>query len=145
MAYLGVLFIAIALLIVAIYLSMLLVKSSHLLRTVTHTAKRVEENLDQSFQYVNELLDETEQLAADVQVKLDATTPMFSTIENVGRSTQYLSKEVSKRTRQFEEDGSLPGTQPFIQAIQYGEFGSTLLRSWKRGKDSTKNTDRNEV
>lgn len=140
MAYLGVLFIAIAFLIVAIYLSMLLVKSSHLLLTVTKTAKRVEENLDQSLEYVNGLLNETEELATDVQVKLDATTPLFSSIENVGRSSQYLSEELTKRTKQFEEDGSLPGTKPFVQAIQYGELGSELLRSWKRGKQSTENS-----
>ncbi|WP_153721290.1 DUF948 domain-containing protein [Sporosarcina cascadiensis] len=145
MAYAGVLLIAVAFLIVAIYLSLLLTKSSHLLLTVSHTAKRVEENLDHSMEYVNGLLNETEQLAADVQVKLDAAAPMFATIENVGRSTQYLSEEVSKRTRQFEEDGSLPGTRPFIQAIQYGEFGSTLLRSWKRGKEGSKNSGGNEV
>ncbi|WP_153733362.1 DUF948 domain-containing protein [Sporosarcina obsidiansis] len=140
MAYLGVLFIAISFLIVAIYLSLLLTKSSNLLFTVTHTVKRVEENLDQSLERLHGTLDETEQLATDVKMKLDATTPMFSSIENVGRSSQYLSEEVTKRTKQFEEDGSLPGTKPFVQAIQYSEFGSTLLRSWKRGKESAKNT-----
>ncbi|MDV6377181.1 DUF948 domain-containing protein [Sporosarcina sp. GW1-11] len=139
MAYLGLLFIAISFLIVAIYLSLLLTKSSHLLLTVTHTVKDVEAELDQSLEQLYGTLHETEQLATDVQVKLAATTPMFETVENVGRSSQYLSEEVNKRTKQFEEDGSLPGTEPFIQAIQYGEFGSKLLESWKRGKEDAKN------
>ncbi|PIC64619.1 hypothetical protein CSV79_05610 [Sporosarcina sp. P13] len=140
MAYLGLLFIATSLLIIAIYFSLLLTKSSHLLLTVTHTVKDVEAELDQSLEQLYATLHETEQLATDVQVKLVATTPMFETIENVGRSSQYLSEEVNKRTKQFEEDGSLPGTEPFIQAIQYGEFGSKLLESWKRGKEDAKNT-----
>lgn len=139
MAYLGLLLIAAALLIVAVYLSLLLVKSSHLLLTVTHTVKRVEENLDHSLEKINGTLNETEQLAADVQTKLDAAAPMFATIENVSRSSQYVSEELNKRTKQFEEDGSLPGTQPFIQAIQFGEFGSKLLQSWRRGRNSSKN------
>ncbi|ARD46995.1 hypothetical protein SporoP37_01625 [Sporosarcina sp. P37] len=140
MAYLGLLFIAIALLIVAIYLSMLLTKSSKLLLTVTGTVKEVEAELDKSIEQLYGTLNETEQLATDVQVKLTAAAPLFSTIENIGRSSQYLSEEVNKRTKQFEEDGSLPGTEPFITAIQYGEFGSQLWNSWKRGKKSTKNT-----
>lgn len=139
MAYLGLLLIAAALLIVAVYLAMLLVKSSNLLLTVTHTVKRVEENLDHSLEKINGTLNETEQLAADVQTKLDAANPMFTTIENVSRSSQYVSEELNKRTKQFEKDGSLPGTQPFIQAIQFGEFGSKLLQSWRRGRNSSKN------
>ncbi|AXH99267.1 DUF948 domain-containing protein [Sporosarcina sp. PTS2304] len=140
MAYVGLLFIAISLLIIAIYLSLLLTKSSHLLLTVTHTVKDVEAELDQSLEQLYVTLHETEQLATDVQVKLTATTPMFETIENVGRSSRYLSEEVNKRTKQFEEDGTLPGTEPFIQAIQYGEFGSKVYESWKRGKEGVKNT-----
>ena len=140
MAYIGLLLIAISVLIVAIYLSLLLTKSSNLLLTVMGTVKGVEAELDKSIEQLYGTLNETEQLATDVQVKLAATTPLFSTIENIGRSSQYLSEEVNKRTRQFEEDGSLPGTEKFVQAIQYGEFGAQVYDSWQRGKRSTKNT-----
>lgn len=140
MVYFGLLLIAIAFLIVAIYLAFVMTKSSRFLLTVTHTVKDVEAELDESLEQLYGILHETEQLATDVQVKLAATTPMFETIENVGRSSRYLSEEVNKRTKQFEEDGSLPGTEPFIQAIHYGEFGSKVIDSWKRGKKSAQKT-----
>lgn len=136
MAYIGLLLIAVSLLIMAVYVSLLMTKSSKLLLTTTHAVKDIETELDQSFVQLQVLLDETEELAADAEGKLQAAAPAFTAIENIGRSSRYMSEIAAKRTKQFEEDGTLPGTAPFIKAIQYGEFGSKVLESWERGKKS---------
>ena len=132
--YIGVFIIAIAFAIAAIFIARILLSTSKVIATLGDTLVAVESKLDKSIAEVKAITLEVDQTAADIEAKLHATEGLFSAIENVGETTAIISNDLQERTKQYQHDESLPGTMPFVRAIQFGEFGFSLFESWKRGQ-----------
>lgn len=136
LVYIGVFIMAIAFAIVAIFIAKILLSTSKVIATLGNTLGSVEEKLDKSIAEVEAMTLEANQTYADVEAKLQATEGLFLAIENVGETTAIISNDLQQRTKRYQQDESLPGTMPFVRAIQFGEFGFSLFESWKRGQNA---------
>lgn len=136
LVYIGVFLIAVSFAIVAILIAKTLLNTSKVLATLGDTLGTVEGQLDKSIAEVEAMTLEVNETAVDVEAKLQATEGLFLAIENVGKTTAIISNDLQHRTKQYYHDEKLPGTMPFIRAIQFGEFGFSLFESWKRGQNA---------
>lgn len=134
LVYIGVFMMSIAFAIVSIFLAKLLLKTSSVVGALGQTVDQVEKKLDQSIIELESVITETKMTATDVQDKLQATSGLFLAMEDLGQSTENVSSVIEKKTEQYNKDGLTTGTNPFVRAIQMGEFGFGLLKSWNKGK-----------
>lgn len=128
--------VALAIALVSIYIAKILLRVSKLLQTFGRTASDIERQLDKTVHEVERLIAEAETTATDVEQKLLATEGVFSSLANVGEATAIMSRALQHKTK---NDGriTLPGTIPFIRAIQWSEYAHILLKSWERGKKAS--------
>lgn len=136
LVYIGVFIIALAFAVIAIFIAKILFSATKVIATLGDTLNVVEGKLDKSIAEVEAMTLEVDQTAIDVEAKLQATEGLFLAIENVGETTAIISNDLHERSKRYEHDESLPGTMPFVRAIQFGEFGFSLFESWKRGKNA---------
>lgn len=133
----GVFLIAIAFLLVAIYVAKLLLRTSTVISTLGSTASDVEIKLDKMITEMEATIEEMNVTTTDINSKLASTNGLFMAIQDVGDTTAIISGEFESRTKQYVDDNSLVGTKPFIRGIQVGEFGLGLIRTWKKGKHAS--------
>lgn len=132
--HMAVFLVALAFALLSIYITKILMRISTLFSTLAQTAASVEIELDQTVTELENLIVETGNTALDVENKLLATDGLFASIDNVGQAASIVSGDLLSRTERYSEDPSLPGTKPFIRAIQWSEFASVLVHAWERGK-----------
>lgn len=125
---------------VCIYIAKLIFQVTALLTTVGQTFDDVEGQLDQTIIETEQLIGEVELTALDVEKKLQATSGVFNSLENVGEATAVMSKTVKEKAKFFTKEENLLVVTPFVRAIQWGEYTSVLLESWARGKEAATNT-----
>ncbi|WP_172369096.1 DUF948 domain-containing protein [Sporosarcina jiandibaonis] len=133
----GVFLIAIAFLLVAIYVAKLLLRTSAIISTLGSTVSDVEGKLDKMITEMEATIVEMNSTAIDVEHKLASTNGLFMAIKDIGDTTSTVSGVSESWTDQYVTDESLAGTRPFIRAIQFGEFSFELVRSWKKGKQAS--------
>lgn len=136
LVHVGVFLIALAFLLVSIYIAKLLLKMSSIITTMGTTVHTMETKMDKIISETEATIVEMEQTARDVEEKLNGTTGLFLAAQDVGDTTAIVSNELHMRTARYENDDSLTGTRPFIRVIQFTEFGLGLVRSWKKGKSA---------
>lgn len=137
LVYIGVFMMSLAFALVSIFVAKFLLRTSSIIGTLGQTVDNIEMKLDQTVIELEGLIAETENTVIDAETKLLATDGLFAAVENIGNATAIVSSDLHLRTKQHAKDQSLPGTMPFVRAIQVGEFGFGLLNSWKRGKKSS--------
>ncbi|AOV07670.1 DUF948 domain-containing protein [Sporosarcina ureilytica] len=119
---------------VCIYIAILLLRVAGLLKSVGQTIDEVERQLDCTVLEAEQLILGIERTATDVEEKLQATTGVFTSVQDVGIATSIMSEELKSRTKNYKQDKELLGTKPFIRSIQWGEYASILFKAWHRGK-----------
>jgi uncharacterized protein YoxC len=132
--HISVFIVAIALALVSVFFAKLLLRVSGIIGTVGETVSKFETKLDKTVIELERTIAETNATATDIEEKSLALNSVFYTVRHVGDSTSLLSEELAVRTERYARDSSLPGTKPFVRAIQLSEFASSLLTSWQRGK-----------
>lgn len=128
------LMITVAFAFVCIYIAGLIFQVTGLLKTVGQTFDQVEHQLDQTIVETEQLIGTIEQSATDVEEKLHATSAVFKSLENVGQASSIMSETLKEKVTDFSSAENLHATKPFIRIIQWSEYSSVLLESWKRGK-----------
>lgn len=119
---------------VCIYIAKLILRVAGLLTTVGKTIDEVERQLDQTIIETEQLIGTVESTATDVEEKLQGTSGVFNSLENVGEATAIMSKTVKEKTKRLTKAENLLGATPFIRAIQWGEYTTVLFEAWARGK-----------
>lgn len=119
---------------VCIYIAQLILHIAKLLNTVGQTVSEVEKKLDKTILETEQLMSSIEKTAIDVEEKMQATSGVFNSLENIGEATAIMSETVKEKVETFKNDEKLVGATPFIRAIQWSEYTSVLLKSWKHGK-----------
>jgi len=137
LVYVGVFIMSLAFALVAIFIAKFLLRTSSIIGTLGQTVTAVEMKLDKTIVELEGLIVETENTATDVETKLLATDGLFLAVKNIGDTSAIVNDDLHSRTKRYANDPSLPGTKPFVRAIQIGEFGFGLLRSWKRGQKAS--------
>lgn len=132
--YMAVFLVALAFALLSIYIAKILIRISALFSTLGQTVANVENELDQTVIELESLIVETAYTARDVEGKLLATDSLFTSIDNVGQATSMASGSLLSKMKNYSEDPSLPGTKPFVRAIQWSEFATILFHAWGRGK-----------
>ena len=132
--HISVFIVAIAFALVSVYFAKLLLRVSDIIGTVGKTVSAFENKLDKSVIELERTIAEAKATATDIEEKSLALNSVFYTVKHVGDSTSLLSEELEVRTERYAQDLLLPGTKPFVRAIQFSEFASGLLTSWQRGK-----------
>ncbi|MHA6260833.1 DUF948 domain-containing protein [Sporosarcina sp. CAU 1771] len=130
--------VAVAFAITSIYMITILIRITSLFSTLGNTISATEGKLDQMVIEVENLVVETEQTASDVKEKLQATDGLFASIQNVGQATSIASGKLLSVTKTYSKSESAGGLKPFVRAIQFSEFTSTLFDSWMKGKKYSK-------
>lgn len=129
--------VALAFALVSIYIAKILLRVSTLLKTLGQTMDKVEQQMDKTVRGVEQLIVEVETTATDVEKKLTATDGLFQSINNIGDATSIIGKDLHDRTRNYENEPTLPGTKKFVRIIQWTEYADILFKSWKRGKSAS--------
>ena len=137
LVYVGIFIMSLAFALVSFFIAKLLKRTSAIITTLGPTVSAVEMKLDKTVIELEGLIMATENTAADVETKLIATNGLFLAVKNIGDTSEIISSDLHLRTERYAEDQSLPGTKPFVRAIQVGEFGFGLFRSWKRGQNAS--------
>ncbi|MDS9471261.1 DUF948 domain-containing protein [Sporosarcina pasteurii] len=119
---------------VCIYIARLLLRVAGLIKSIGQTIDEVERQLDHTVLEAEQLILGIERTATDVGEKLQATTGIFTSVQEVGKATSLMSEEFKNRTKSYGQDRELLGTKPFIRSIQWGEYASVLFKAWHRGK-----------
>ena len=132
--HISVFIVAIAFALVSVYFAKLLLRVSGIIGTVGKTVSAFETKLDKTVIELERTIAEANATATDIEEKSLALNSVFYTVKHVGDSTSLLSEVLEVRTERYAQDLSLPGTKPFVRAIQFSEFASGLLASWQRGK-----------
>jgi len=132
--HISVFIVAFAFALVSVYFAKLLLRVSGIIGTVGKTVSAFETKLDKTVIELERTIAEANATATDIEEKSLALNSVFYTVKHVGDSTSLLSEELEVRTERYAQDLSLPGTKPFVRAIQFSEFASSLLTSWQRGK-----------
>lgn len=136
LVYIGVFLMALGFALVSIYIAKILLKTSQTLTTIGSTADEVESKMDKTISEIEAVIVEVEQTAIDVEKKVVATNGVFLAIKDIGDATSVMTSQLEARTALYDRKGLLAGTQPFVSAIQFTEFGLGLVRSWHRGKSA---------
>lgn len=126
--------VALAFLLTCIYIAKLILRISGLLTTVSKTFDQVERQLDRTILETEQLIVEVERAVTDAEGKLQATSGAFHSLENIGEAAAYASDALKEQVKMFGEDKQLPGMTPFVRSIQWGEYATSLIKSWERGK-----------
>ena len=132
--HISVFMVAVAFALISVYFAKLLLRVSGIIGTVGKTVSKFETKLDKTVIELERTIAETNATAADIEEKSLALNSVFYTVKHVGDSTSLISEELAARTERYARDASLPGTKPFVRTIQFTEFASSLLTSWRRGK-----------
>jgi len=132
--HISVFIVAIAFAFVSVYFAKLLLRVSGIIGTVGKTVSAFETKLDKTVIELERTIAEAKATSTDIEEKSLALNSVFYTVKHVGDSTALLSEELEVRTKRYVQDLLLPGTKPFVRAIQLSEFASGLLTSWQRGK-----------
>lgn len=128
------LLITIAFAFVCVYIAGLILQVVSLLKTVGQTFDQIERQLDQTIVETEQLIGTIEQSAADVEEKLQATSAVFDSLDSVGQASHEISGVIKEKVKAFASDENLRTATPFIRVIQWSEYASVLLDSWKRGR-----------
>lgn len=119
---------------VCMYIANLIIQVTGLLKTFGQTFNEVERQINQTITETEQLIETVEQTTMDVEGKLQATSGMFISVENIGEASAIMSETVKEKVKAFTSEESLQATKPFIRTIQWSEYSSVLFASWARGK-----------
>ena len=131
------LIVSISFAIICIYIAKLILNISGLLKTVSESVDQVEQQLDSSIHETEQLLTTVEHTTSDVDAKLQALTPVFHSLNDIGIATSTVSETIEKNAKVLNEEEMRQKLTPFIRIIQAGEYGSSIMNAWKRGKKVT--------
>lgn len=134
LAHIGILIVAIAFAIIVIFSAKLLLKTAKFISTMGATLVQVETKLDATIVEIEGILEETNKSAQDVATKVEAVEQLFLVVKDIGQSTEMITESLAKTTTGYTDEAFEKGATPFIRAIQFSEFGSNLLNTWKRAK-----------
>lgn len=129
------LLVAIGFALICLYIAKLILQISRLLKTIGTTVSQVEGQLDQTIAETEQLMDSVELTTTDVEVKLDALTPVFHSVNEVGLATTNFTETVHSYAEKLTEADMIERTKPYVRIIQWNEFRSALQESWERGKN----------
>lgn len=135
--YVAVFIISLAFALISVFVAKLLLRISRIISTLGQTMNDVEIQVDKTIHELETIIGATETTATDVEAKLLAINGLFSVVKDLGDTTAIVSDDFHTRTKRYTKDGLLSGTKPFIRAIQLGEFGFGLVRSWRKGQNAS--------
>ncbi|AST06427.1 hypothetical protein AF2641_05985 [Anoxybacillus flavithermus] len=119
--------IAIAFLILVIYVIQTLKTLQTTLQHVTKTVEEVEKQMHEIGKETAQLLHKTNALADDVYKKAESLQDVFDAVKQVGVTVQTFSDSISKTLTTNEKK--------IMQAIQWGQ---TLVEIWTKWKEKRK-------
>lgn len=131
------LIVSISFAIICIYIAKLILNITGLLNTVSESVNQVEQQLDTSIDETMQLLTTVEQTTEDVDGKLQALTPVFHSLNDIGLATSNVSETIEKNAKVLNQEETMQRLKPFIRIIQAGEYSSSIMNAWKRGKKVT--------
>ncbi|MCM3741789.1 DUF948 domain-containing protein [Oceanobacillus luteolus] len=139
--YLSVLLVAIAFLIVVIYLCFVLKRVTNTMKSLSVTLGEVEKQVQKITPELSATLKETDSLMDDVTEKVQATDSVFDSVQLLGESIQSANTAFQNSFGNLTDEEMDKKVKPFIEGIKWSEVGLTLFNQWK----SKKPNDRNEL
>lgn len=133
----GVLLIAIAFAVFAIYTAKLLHRLAQSIESIGNTANQMEGQVTNAAEAVEKTLEEADWTIRDIDVKLQAMDSVFETVEEVGETAYLTSSGLNEATGVYTKSETMPGTKPFVRVVQFSELTLGMVDSWKRGKQAS--------
>jgi uncharacterized protein YoxC len=141
--YLSVALIAIAFLVLVIYLSKTLKSVQETLTSVSETLVGLEKQLDGVTSETTALLQKTNALADDIAHKAESLTNVVEAVKDVGTTVNKFNKTLQSITSSFDLQVE-QNKEKISQIIQWGDVLLELKDKWKARK-KTKSESSNEV
>jgi uncharacterized protein YoxC len=141
--YLSVALIAIAFLVLVIYLSKTLKSVQETLTSVSETLVGLEKQLDGVTSETTALLQKTNALADDIAHKAESLTNVVDAVKDVGTTVNKFNKTLQSITSSFDLQVE-QNKEKISQIIQWGDVLLELKDKWKARK-KTKSESSNEV
>lgn len=92
----GVIFIGIAFLVLAVYLAWTLNNLANILRGIEKTVEHLPDQLDDMFRETGTLINNTNDTISDVNEKLKTLSPLFYIVSDVGEMSRKLTTPLAK-------------------------------------------------
>jgi uncharacterized protein YoxC len=142
--YLSVALIAIAFLVLVIYLAKTLNSLQTTLSSVSHTLTGLEKQLDGVTKETTELLQKTNALADDIQEKSQNLNSVVSAVKNVGTTVNKFNGTLKTLTESFDIQVE-ENKEKISQIVQWGNVFLELKEKWNAKKQEKKEIHVEEI
>lgn len=130
--YVGILFGALAIALVVIYMCYVLIRVSRTLKSLGNSLGDVEKKLNYLTPELRNTLQETEKLVDDFNDKMTTTDGLFDAMENTGHSINACNRLLDKQTKKLPEYDSPQTIDRLTEGAKWGEVAFKIFRRWKR-------------
>lgn len=137
--YISILFIAIAFLVVTVYICFVLKRMTNTMKTLGNTLQGVEKQMEEIKPQIQTTIKESDALVDDVTEKVHATDSMFDSVQLLGESIQSANTVLQDNLGNLTDEEMDRKVKPYIEGIKWSEAGVQLFTQWKNGKSEEKN------
>lgn len=137
--YISILFIAIAFLIVTVYICFVLKRMTNTMMTLGRTLQDVEKQVETMKPEILSTIKESDALVDDVAEKVEATDSMFDSVQSIGESIQSANTVLQENMGNLTDEEMDRKLKPYIEGIKWSEAGVQLFTQWRSNKREGKN------
>ena len=137
--YVSVAVVALAFLLLVIYMIGTLKSATKTLNNVANTMSSLEKQLQGVTRETEELLHKTNELAQDINNKSQSLNTMFASVKELGESLGTVNKSLKNVSVKVATEAERQSDK-VTQAVQWGNVAIDLYTKWKLKKKTVDNT-----
>lgn len=138
--YLSILLIAIAFLIVVVYVSIVMNRLTKTMKSLSTTLSGVEKQVQEMTPQLATTLKEADRLLDDATDKSGATESLFDSVQLLGESLQSANSAIQNSLSSLTEEEMDEKVKPYIKGMKWSEVAVTLYERWRQHKPNQNNT-----